>query len=167
MSTLKRLSPAGIPRALEKAERYRLLNDPGDAESICLDILEVDPGHQRALVSLLLSRTDQFPRARDGAGVASAREVLPRLQSEYERAYYNGIICERWAKALRTRGVPGSGATAYQWLQEAMEHYEQAEKVRPAGNDDALLRWNACARTIARHPDLKPAVEERAETMLE
>src|SRR5439155_2917682 len=103
----------------------------------------------------------------DGAGVASAREVLPRLQSEYERAYYNGIICERWAKALRTRGVPGSGATAYQWLQEAMEHYEEAEKVRPAGNDDALLRWNACARTIARHPDLKPAVEERADTMLE
>ena len=167
MFTPKRLSPEGIPRALEKAERYRLLNDPSDAESICLDILEVDPRHQRALVALLLSRTDQFPRSRDGAGVASAREVLPRLSSEYERAYYGGIICERWAKALRARGVPGSGATAYQWLREAMEHYEQAERIRPAGNDDALLRWNACARTIAQYPDLKPAVEDRAETMLE
>jgi hypothetical protein len=169
MFELKRLSAEGIPRAIEKAERYRLLNEPSDAESICQDILEVDAAHQRALVILLLARTDQFPHPRGamGVSVASAREVLPRLTSPYERAYYAGIICERWAKALRVRGVPGGGATAYQWLREAMEHYEEAERVRPAGNDDALLRWNACARLITKHPDLKPAPDERAEAMLE
>ena len=33
---LKTLSPEAVPRALAKAERYRLLNEPGEAESICL-----------------------------------------------------------------------------------------------------------------------------------
>jgi hypothetical protein len=44
--------------------------------------------------------------------------------------------------------VPGSGYDAYEWLREAMTDYEQAEKLRPAGNEDAILRWNACARII-------------------
>jgi len=64
MSTLKKISPHGIERALEKVDRYRLLNEPGDAESICLDILEVDPANQRALAALLLARTDQFQHGR-------------------------------------------------------------------------------------------------------
>ena len=40
---LRRISFASIEMALERAMRYRLLNDPEQAESICLDILEVDP----------------------------------------------------------------------------------------------------------------------------
>jgi hypothetical protein len=28
--------------------------------------------------------------------------------------------------------------------------------VRPPENDDALLRWNTCARFIMRHPEIKP-----------
>jgi hypothetical protein len=87
--------------------------------------------------------------------------------SEYERAYYGGIICERWAKSLHTHGAPGSGPTAYGWLREAMECYEQAERLHPPGLDEAVLRWNACARLIHRRPDLKPGVEDRAEVMLE
>ena len=166
MFTLKRITRDGIPRALEKAERYRLLNEPGDAESICLDILEVDPKNQRALVALLLARTDQFTSAHS-THVASAREVLPRLVGEYERAYYGGIICERWAKALHTSGTPGSGPTAYGWLREAMECYEQAERLHPPGSDDAVLRWNACARLLAGHPELQPGVEDQTEVMLE
>ena len=47
-----------------------------------------------------------------------------------------------------------------------MDWYEKAEALRPAGNDDPLLRWNACARHLARHPELKPEVEDR-EAMLE
>ena len=43
MTTLKRISPTGVERALEKAERYRLLNEPWDAESICEDILDIEP----------------------------------------------------------------------------------------------------------------------------
>ncbi len=166
MAVLKRISRDGIERALEKAERYRLLNEPSDAESICQDILEVEPDNQRALVVLLLSRTDQFQLAR-GASVAAAREVLPKLTSEYQRAYYAGIICERWAKARHTRGAPGGGATVYHWLREAMEWYEQAEALRPAGNDDALLRWNACARMVERFPDVQPGLDDRTEVMLE
>ena len=57
---LKPITPEGIPAALEKAERYRLLNDSSAAESICLDVLEIDPSNQKALVSLLLAITDQF-----------------------------------------------------------------------------------------------------------
>ena len=35
-----------------------------------------------------------------------------------------------------------------------MELFEQAEALRPPGNDDALLRWNACARMLNRHPEM-------------
>lgn len=147
MFDLKPLSAAAIPRALEKAERYRLLNLPWAAESICLDILRADPGHQRALRTLLLSRVDQFG-VDSGGFVKRAREALELLSSDYERAYYAGIICERLAKAQLERAAPGAGIVAEDWLREAMGFYERAEKLRPAGNDDAILRWNSCARLL-------------------
>lgn len=43
-----------------------------------------------------------------------------------------------------------------------MDHYEKAESIRPAGNDDALLRWNACARIIMAN-----RLEARSEGFLE
>jgi hypothetical protein len=144
---LKPLSTAAIPRALEKAERYRLLNLPWAAESICLDILRADPGHQRALRTLLLSRVDQFG-ADSGRFVKLAREALELLSSDYERAYYAGIICERLAKAQMDNPAPRPGIAADDWMREAMGFYERAEKLRPAGNDDAILRWNSCARLL-------------------
>jgi hypothetical protein len=160
---LKPISKEGIPEALNKVERYRLLNEPSEAESICLDILEVDPENQEALVMLLLARTDQF-----GAGgtVQEARAVIPRLRDDYERAYYSGIISERIGKWHFRHGVPGSGFTAYELLREAMTYFDEAEKKRPAGNDDAVLRWNACARMLMRHPELKPRPEEAFEPVL-
>jgi hypothetical protein len=163
---LKALSQAGIPEALRKAERYRLLNEPREAESICLDVLEIDPGNQEALVSLLLALTDQFGPG-NSALVDEARQLLPRLSSEYERAYYAGVLLERRAKARLRQGGPGSGAIAYEWLREAMGWYERAEALRPEGNDDAILRWNTCVRMIAKDPHVRPAVEEWTETMLE
>ncbi len=57
MFQLKLISKDTIPRALAKAERYRLLNEPQEAESICLDILCVEPDHHEALVMLLLAIT--------------------------------------------------------------------------------------------------------------
>ena len=97
MYPLKPLSKDAVPSALAKAERYRLLNEPGEAESICLDILQVDPGNQDAIVALLLSLTDQFP---DEAGTcaalaARADALVDRLTDLYEREYYKGIIRER------------------------------------------------------------------------
>lgn len=147
---LKPISEAGIARAIEKAERYRFLNQAWAAESICLDVLDVDPHNQAALIDLLLSLTDQFSEGVAG-GVARAREVLPRIRDEYKRAYYAGIICERRGIAQLTSGTPGAGFAAYDWLREAMGWYEKAEALRPAGNDDAILRWNTCARSLERN----------------
>jgi hypothetical protein len=163
---LKKISPAGIAAALEKMERYRLLNEPWEAESICLDILETDPDNQDALVNLLLSLTDQFSGVR-GATYKDARALLPRLKGEYVRAYYAGIICERQAGLHLQRNATGDGPIAYDWLRQAMDWYEKAEAVRPAGNDSAILRWNTCARAIMRHPDVRPAHDPGQPTMLE
>ena len=158
MYELKPISLEAIPEALQKAERYRLLNEPSQAESICLDILAARPDHQPALVILLLSLTDQFEH---GVSVADARDVVPKLSSEYERCYYTGIICEREARAQLKKGAPGSGYNAYEAMRYAMEWYERAQEVRPAGNEDAILRWNTCARTLERYSaDLRPRPEE-------
>jgi hypothetical protein len=162
---LKRLSADAVPRALAKAERYRLLNEPGEAESICRDALEVDPQNQEAVVMLLLALTEQFESDVETA-VADAWKCAERIRDDYERAYYMGIIHERRAKAQLTHRAPKYGERAYEWLREAMSWYEKAEAIRPAGNDDALLRWNACARLIMRDRHLVPASHERDEPLL-
>jgi hypothetical protein len=150
MSQLKPITRAGVAAALEKAERYRLLSDSAAAESICLDILDVDPENQAALVTLLLSITDQFDEELS-AGVRRAQAVLPQLSGEYTRAYYAGIICERRGKARLRRGGPGSEEVASEWLHDAMRWYEKAEALRPSGNDEAILRWNTCVRMLGKH----------------
>jgi hypothetical protein len=164
MFELKPISRDGIPEALSKAERYRLLNEPWQAESICRDVLAVEPEHQQALVMLLLSLTDQFGK---GISQPGAREVLDKIRGEYERAYYSGIISERWAESLLRQGAPGAGFTAYQSLREAMEHYERAEALRPPGHEDALLRWNTCARILMRNRELRPRGDEAFEPAFE
>lgn len=150
---LKSISTDAVPKALEKAERYRLLNEPSLAESICLDILTILPSHQQALVSLLLARTDQFGH---GVAMKSAEEVLVRIEGEYERAYYAGLIWERQGHAHLGQQEPSSNANTYHALLEAMKHYERAEALRPHGNDDSILRWNACARVLMRNPEIRP-----------
>ena len=159
MHELKPLSIAGVPAALEKAERYRLLNEPGEAVSICQDVLAVEPGNHQAQVVLLLALTDQL--SEEPAVASWAQQVARGLRDEYDRLYYAGIIAERSAKAhLRRGGVSPDGV--YDWLIEAMDCYERAEALRPAGNDDTILRWNACARLLREHPNLRPS-EERPE----
>jgi hypothetical protein len=155
MYELKPITASGTAAALEKSERYRLLNDPLAAESICLDVLLVEPANQDALVALLLARTDLFFTSH-GAGDAAAREVLPRLTSEYDRAYYAGLIAERRGKALLHAARPGSHAMAWHCLRDAMDAYEKAAAIRPAGNDEAVLRWNTCARVLNANPQLAP-----------
>lgn len=155
MFELKPISESGIAAALEKAERYRLLNDPVAAESICQDILLLQPENQDALVTLLLARTDQFATSH-GAGDAAAREVLPRLKSGYDREYYAGLIAERRGKALLGAVRPGSHAMAWLCFRDAMEAYEKAVTLAPAGNDDAVLRWNTCVRVLNANEHLAP-----------
>jgi hypothetical protein len=157
---LKPISKEGIPAALQKAERYRLLNDSPASESICLDILEVDPENQQALIMLLLSITDQFIEVETGDEVRRAKDVLPRLKDEYKRAYYSGIIAERKAKAILHRGGMGVDDVAHDWFREAMRCYEKAERMRPQGNDESILRWNTCARQLDKHAPKRPTSEE-------
>jgi hypothetical protein len=159
---LKPISSAGVAEALERAERYRLLNEPSLAESICLDVLDVEPENQSALVTLLLALTDQFGH---GAAAGQARELLPRLTSEYEQRYYAGIIWERSAHAKLRKGAPHASFSAYEGFLQAMDCYERAIPLRPAGNDDAILRWNTCARILMRNPNLRPRPEEAYEAV--
>ena len=153
MSELKPISRESVSRALERAARYRLLNEPHAAESICLDILDVEPEHQEARIALLLSLTDQFD-FRLGEAEAEAKEVLAHLTNSYAQAYYEGIICERWAKIQLDEIVPGY--VIYERIREAMAFYEKAEQLAPAGVDDPKLRWNTCVRILERYPDLRP-----------
>jgi hypothetical protein len=165
MFELKRLSREAIPKALERADRYRLLNEPAEAESICMDILAADPDNQRALITLILALTDQFGQQRFGVSENRCEQFVSRLRDEYERAYYAGVVCERRAKAAFGRHM--GGAMAYEWFREAMNWYEKAEAIRPPGNDDAVLRWNTCARILQHNRDLQPSEEERVEPYLE
>jgi hypothetical protein len=158
MFDLKSLTKEAIPAALAKAVRYRLLNEPGAAESICLDVLRTDPENQEALVTLLLALTDRFTRGYS-VGALDARDVAAKLKDPYERAYYSGIVHERKAKV---RLHDGASHDAYEQLREAMTRYEEAEALRPADNADALLRWNACARMIMSNRLEARSAEETA-----
>ena len=160
---LKPIRADAIPEALEKIERYRLLNEPAQAESICLDVISVDPFHQQALIMLLLAITDQFG---EGASARRAREILPRLQRQYDRDYYAGIVCERLAHAEVRGARPGAGYSAHELLTEAMKHYANAERNRPENNDDCILRWNACVRYLARNSGVKARPAEMHQEIL-
>jgi hypothetical protein len=146
MLDVKPLSRDAIASALAKAERYRLLNEAEEAESICEDILAVEPSHQPAIMMQILAIT--------------------LLEEEYCRCYYGGIICERRAKAYLNQNGLQHGAAVYDWFREAMRLFERAESLRSAGNDDAVLRWNACVRALARHPHLRPAPEEERDPIM-
>lgn len=146
MFDLKPLSKEAIPAALDKARHYRLLNEPAAAESICLDVLAVDPENQEALIDIVLAMADRF--GKDYAvGDNHVNEFLPRITDEYARNYYTGIVYERRAKAILAK----EGVNAFEMFRQAMNCFERAEAIRPAGNDDAILRWNGCARIIQRN----------------
>ena len=166
MTELKRLSPEAVPAALEKAHHYRLLNEPTEAQSICLDVLEVEPDNQRALTLLLLSFTDRFDR--EGAEFYSAaRELIGRLTSEYGRAYYGGIVLERRAKAKLKRGGVGAAHGVHDLLRQAMAKFEEAAKLRAPGEDEAILRWNTCARLLEDRDEIELPEHSAHEQMLE
>lgn len=147
---LKSISKAGIPEALAKAELYRYLNEPEEAESICRDILAVDPDHQLARRVLGLAITDQF------AGAAADRygevqSIFQSLRDPYERNYYTGLLHERRAKAQLHSGC--SAHVLLPLVEEALRCFAEAEKIRPAGNDDSILRWNRCVRLLESRPE--------------
>ena len=149
MYKTKPIAIESVPGALAKAERYRLLNEPGEAESICQDILDVDPNNEQARISLLLALTDQIqdhPPAFD-----RAMATIPTLDNAYDRAYYSGIAWERRAKARLRVNSHGSSRYVSEWIATALEFFAKAEELRATGNDDPILRWNACVRFLELH----------------
>src|SRR5687768_13923724 len=168
MADLKKLSPSAIPAALAKAERYRLLNEPEQAESICEDVLAVDPANREAQVTLVLALSDQLADGSHDRGqvLSRAQALAGALSSPYERAYCLGLLAERRARAVLARGGAGSRSHAGEWLREAMRHFADAEPIRPSDDDSAILRWNACARLVDRHPELVAPAKERDEPLM-
>lgn len=142
---LKPISKAGIAEAIAKAEVYRYLNEPGEAESICRDILAVEPDNQAAARLLGLSLTDQF-KGDMSDRYQEAENLFSALANDYERIYHCGLLHERKAKAQLRAGRPLH--TVLPIFEEAMEYFEKAEKIRPLNNDDSILRWNRCVRIL-------------------
>src|SRR5229473_3238910 len=147
---LKAISKVGIAEAIAKAELYRYINEPEEAESICRDILAIEPEQQLARRMLGLAITDQFI----GAAADRYPEVLSIFQSlrdPYERLYYTGLLYERRAKAQLLVGY--AAHILLPLIEEAMRCFAEAEKIRPTGNDDSILRWNRCVRLLESRPD--------------
>jgi hypothetical protein len=166
MIELKTLSAEAIPAALMKANRYRMLNDPDEAESICLDILAVEPDNQDALITMLLALTDKFSHDLTPS-YQKAMDIINRLSNEYCTSYYHGIIFERRAKVHLKQGRPGSGQMAHHWFTKALGAYGEAINYCDPENHDAVLRWNSCARFINENTEVKPEAPETGEMPLD
>ena len=166
MFELKRLHKDALEAALAKAERYRLLNEAREAESICRDVLAVEPGFQEAKILLVLALSDQFIH-RLADTWAEAQAIVATLPDPYARAYYDGLLHERRAKAQLKSGRVGARQGAYHDFRHAMTLFESAAAVAPAGDDGALLRWNTCARILNGSPDITAGVDDSGPAMLE
>jgi len=147
---LKSISKAGIPEGIAKVELYRYLNEPEEAESICRDILAIDSEHQLARRLLGLTMTDQF------LGISTdrfeeIRGIFQGLRDPYERFYYTGLLFERRAKAQLRVGC--AAHILLPLVEDALGNFAEAEKIRPIGNDDSILRWNSCVRLLEHHPE--------------
>jgi tetratricopeptide (TPR) repeat protein len=149
---LKTISTSAIDEAIAKAELYRSLNEPEEAESICRDILAADSGNQVGRRLLGLAITDQFMG--EGADrYMEAEKIFQSLADPYERLYYSGLLYERRVKAqLRTGHAPH---TLLPLLEQALRSFAEAEKIQPPNNNDAILRWNRCVRLLQSNPDFE------------
>ena len=165
MRQLKKISEISVPSALEKAQRYRLLNEPSEAESICHDILEVDPKNNDAKVMLILSLSDQLGDRM--SAFTEAQVIVDTLTDDYDRSYFMGLLCERRARAHFRQSSMGCEHVAYDWFQDALKFFDEAAKRRPKGNDDSYFRWNAVVRTLEQHPSLQPHQENPEPQVLE
>ena len=161
MFDLKRLTPGKLEAAIAKALHYRDLNQPEEAESICHDVLDVDPTHQEALKILGLALTDRFPSGEVGL-LEAAISAFEKLGDEYDRVYHVGVAWERAAKAHLERNEAHSAVTSFE---HALDLFAKAEKLRP-DSPDPVLRWNRCVRLLKSHPQLLAAIDAPRESQV-
>lgn len=147
------IHPEAIELALDKARQYRSLLEPEMAESICLDIINIDSDNQAVLVVYILSLLDQIPSPDKKIEVKTIERIIDQLSSSYQRFYYSGLLHERMARYMVTQTM--SHAFAYDYFYQALRCYDHAREISPVGNDEATLRWNSCIRTIEQEK-LKP-----------
>lgn len=150
MSELKPLSTNAIDHAIEKAQRYRLLNQPLQAESICLDVLHTQPDNEQALIELTLALSDQLADG-DPGSLDQARQVVQKMNTEYHQAYYSALLSERQALVLLKQRGKRSSLVAFEFFNDALAQYEVAMHHKPDGEDESILRWNFCKRMINKH----------------
>jgi tetratricopeptide (TPR) repeat protein len=150
---LKRLTRANLEAALVQAAHYRDLNQPEEAESICRDVLDVDPQNQPAWKLVGLAITDQLQAGPVGL-LEEAIASFEQLTDEYERVYLVGVAWERAAKAHLEKNEAHSAVTAFE---HALCHFERAEVMRP-DSADPVLRWNRCVRLLSSHASLRAAI---------
>ncbi len=153
MASPKPLPLETVPAALKQAHHYRLLNEPALAESICRDIVAVDDNNEIAWITLLLALTDQFDEKYAHA-LDHAKECLGKLQTDFHRLYYEGIIYERWARAQQKKSIPLE--TIESWVRNAMRFYDQSAELAPADDPHPVLRWNTCARYLDEIEQKRP-----------
>lgn len=159
MFQLKPISKEAVPEAIDRAKRYRLLNEPWHAESICRDIMEVDPDNQQNLIVLFLAITDQFSSEKQNKTITDAEQIIEKLKDDYEQEYARGIVYERLASAALKRGGPRSNYIAYYHLVKAMDWYETTQSSHPEKVNESILRWNTCVRMIEQF-GLKPSPDD-------
>lgn len=148
-----------VQKAMERAEHYRLLNEPEQAESICRDIVSVDPENEKAWIHLLLSLSDQFPKDKEDAR-KEATEALVHIKSDFLNHYYQGIIHERWGRANMKFGHGHQAVMS--WISKAMQSYQKAIELAPADDPDPTLRWNTCVRLMEKLSKSAPPAQPAA-----
>ncbi|AFJ01431.1 hypothetical protein Q7C_252 [Methylophaga frappieri] len=146
-----------VELAIDRARQYRSLLEPEIAESICLDVLHIQPDNQQARIIYILALTDQIDVSGSQSPFQAIETAIELLDNPYQQQYYTGIYFERRARFMLSQ--PMSRAFAYDYFVKALQCYQQAEKIRPEHNDESILRWNSCVRTIAREK-LKPVSEQ-------
>ena len=162
---LKPLDKGAIPNSIDRAKQYRALNQPWHAESICRDVLAVDPENQQNLIILFLAITDQFGSEKRTKKISDAEVLLDQLKDGFQKDYAKGIMYERLASAALNMGGVRSGYIAYYHLLDALNWYDKSAK-SPEKSQESVLRWNTCVRMIKQF-DLKPAPDDDAQGMLE
>jgi len=141
---MRKLEEKNLSAAVSLAMHYRDLNQPEEAESICRDVLDVAPDNEAALRTLGLALTDRF--LEDYLTLFDeACATFARLGSPYERVYYAGIAWERYGKAQLRAGRAHNALHAYE---EAIERFEEAERLGPRDEPAAILHYNHCVRAL-------------------
>ena len=152
---LKRLKDKNLGTAIALAKHYRDLNQPDEAESICRDVLEIEPANVDALRTLGLAMTDRFA-SQWMSLFEDACAAFKQLPTEYERAYYVGIAWERYAKAQAEAGRAHNAIHAFE---EAIGFFEEASNHAAKDDPAPILHFNRCVRALTSSPELTAAAQ--------